>query len=385
MATMMEVIKKQEALDILLKILSIPSVNGKHNEGIMAQFICDYLNKNGIEAKVQYIDHNHGNVIARIQGQEEDKFIIWNGHLDTVPYGDIHQWKTNPEIPVEVNNRVYARGASDMKSGLAAMVYALCEINKRQEKPEKTLYFIGSCDEEKGGLGAEKILDQYDFINKGEFLLIGEPTGGNLGVAQKGCIWLELLIEGKTSHGAYPNEGLNAVEAGFSIISKLKDYITSFNHEILGESTVQITGVEGGIANNMTPDKGRFILDIRVVPDLTLSMIENQLAHIINKFNESRSIKLKCKSKIINSRRAIEIPKNNPWLKKFEDYLLSNGNEPQYIGINYFTDGSILSRENKDLPVLLFGPGEPNVAHKPNEWVDKEKYYEAINTLLNIF
>lgn len=385
MTSMMDIIKKQEALDILIKLLSIHSVNGKDNEGIIAEFICDYLKQNGVEARVQYIDEKHANVIAKIQGQNHDKCIIWNGHLDTVPYGNIDEWTTNPEIPVEVNNKVYARGASDMKSGLSAMIYTLCEINKRQEKPEKTIYFIGTCDEEKGGLGAEKILSEYDFIKDGDLLLIGEPTGCNLGIAQKGCIWIELLIDGKTSHGAYPDEGLNAVEAGFYILNKLKGYITSFNHEILGGSTVQITGVEGGVANNMTPDKCRFILDIRVVPQLTLSMIENELVKIITKFNETRDLKLSYRCNVLNSRIAIETPKNNLWVEKFKGYLSTYENNLKYIGINYFTDGSILARENKNLPVLLFGPGEANVAHKPDEWVDKEKYFKTIDTLLSIF
>ncbi|MEG2017711.1 MAG: M20 family metallopeptidase [Clostridium sp.] len=382
---MMDVIRKQEALDILLDILAIPSVNGKDNEGIIAQFICDYLNKNGVEAEVQYIDETHCNVIAKVQGQQDDRCIIWNGHLDTVPYGNIQEWLANPEVPIEIDNRIYGRGASDMKSGLAAMVYALCQLKKRPEKPEKTIYFIGTCDEEKGGLGAENIINEYDFIKKGELLLIGEPTGCNLGVAQKGCMWIELHIEGKTSHGAYPSEGLNAVEAGFQIINELKNFINSFNHKILGASTVQITGIEGGVANNMTPDKCKFVLDIRVVPQLRLSMIEEKLLHIVEKFNEDRKLKLQYSSKVLNSRIAIEVSNENLWLKKFEEYLLNSGDKPKHIGINYFTDGSILAREDKALPVFLFGPGEPSEAHKPNEWVDKEKYYKAIDTLMNIF
>ena len=75
-----------------------------------------------------------------------------------------------------------------MKSGLAAMVYLLGEIGESGEKPEQTILFLGTCDEEKSGLGAEKILEEID-LSSGSLLLIGEPTGCKLGVAQKGCIW----------------------------------------------------------------------------------------------------------------------------------------------------------------------------------------------------
>ena len=95
--------------------------------------------------------------------------------LDTVPYGNTEEWNTDPSIPVEKNGRIYARGASDMKSGLAAMVYLLGEIGESGEKPEQTILFLGTCDEEKSGLGAEKILEEID-LSSGSLLLIGEPT-----------------------------------------------------------------------------------------------------------------------------------------------------------------------------------------------------------------
>ena len=122
---------------------------------------------------MQYIDDRHANVLAVIPGKS-GKNVIWNGHLDTVPYGDEDEWDAEPSVPAQRDRKIYARGASDMKSGLAAMVYLLGELGKSGEKPEKGIYFWGTCDEEKGGIGAKKILEGRQ-IPDAELLLIGEP------------------------------------------------------------------------------------------------------------------------------------------------------------------------------------------------------------------
>ena len=211
----------KKSIALLKEILAIPSVNGADNEGAVAEFIANYLKEKHIDAFVQQIDETHANIIAKLEGKSSET-VVWNGHLDTVPYGSTEEWNTDPSIPVEKNGRIYARGASDMKSGLAAMVYLLGEIGESGEKPEQTILFLGTCDEEKSGLGAEKILEEID-LSSGSLLLIGEPTGCKLGVAQKGCIWAQLNISGKTSHGAYPEEGYNAVEYGMKIVCRIKN------------------------------------------------------------------------------------------------------------------------------------------------------------------
>ena len=107
--------------EFLNKVLSIGSVNGSDDERILAEFLANYLKACGVNAVVQEIGKKHANVIAMLEGKSEEK-IIWNGHLDTVPYGKISEWSTDPAVPVKKNGCIYARGASDMKSGLAGMV-----------------------------------------------------------------------------------------------------------------------------------------------------------------------------------------------------------------------------------------------------------------------
>ena len=373
----------KKSIALLKEILAIPSVNGADNEGAVAEFIANYLKEKHIDAFVQQIDETHANIIAKLEGKSSET-VVWNGHLDTVPYGSTEEWNTDPSIPVEKNGRIYARGASDMKSGLAAMVYLLGEIGESGEKPEQTILFLGTCDEEKSGLGAEKILEEID-LSSGSLLLIGEPTGCKLGVAQKGCIWAQLNISGKTSHGAYPEEGYNAVEYGMKIVCRIKKWVTEYEHRVLGTATAQVTMIQGGIAPNMTPDFAEILLDIRTVPGISAEDVEKKIKKICREEVEETNGEVKFEVRIKNARRAIEITEEERWLKEFKAYFKQNGAETEEIGINYFTDASILTKKESEIPVLLFGPGEPRLAHKPNEFVELEKYEKYIEILGEIF
>lgn len=373
----------KKSIALLKEILAIPSVNGADNEGAVAEFIANYLKEKHIDAFVQQIDETHANIIAKLEGKSSET-VVWNGHFDTVPYGNTEEWNTDPSIPVEKNGRIYARGASDMKSGLAAMVYLLGEIGESGEKPEQTILFLGTCDEEKSGLGAEKILEEID-LSSGSLLLIGEPTGCKLGVAQKGCIWAQLNISGKTSHGAYPEEGYNAVEYGMKIVCRIKKWVTEYEHRLLGTATAQVTMIQGGIAPNMTPDFAEILLDIRIVPGISAEDVEKKIKKICREEVEETNGEVKFEVRIKNARRAIEIAEEERWLKEFKAYFKQNGAETEEIGINYFTDASILTKKESEIPVLLFGPGEPRLAHKPNEFVELEKYEKYIEILGEIF
>lgn len=366
---------ERDALQLLIDLLEIPSVNSHDDEGGVARFVADYLNAHGVSARVQEIDSRHANVLAFVPGKNPDKTINWNGHLDTVPYGNLDEWETDPAKVTEKDGKLYARGASDMKSGLAAMVYALSHL---EEAPACNIRFMGTCDEEKNGLGAQRILDE-DEMKDGDWLLVGEPTGMKLGVAQKGCLWLEITVKGKTSHGAYPKEGANAIDCGVKIAEAVSSYVSQFSHSLLGNSTGQITMIEGGVANNMTPDVCRIVMDIRMTPGLTAKMVFGA-AEAALKNAQTADPRVSASFKALNDRRAIEISGTHPMSAGLGAILREAGYDGGELGINFFTDASVLDREGIK-QVLLFGPGEPFMAHKPNEYVEIGKYQDAIRIL----
>lgn len=369
--------------ELLETILNIPSVNGVDDEGETARFIYNYLKGCNVDCQVIPIDSTHSDIIAYVKGKS-DEFVIWNGHLDTVPYGKAEEWNSMPGQCMRRDNRYYARGASDMKSGLAAMVYVLGTMNRMGVKPKTNLCFIGTCDEEKGGIGAGKIVME-NMMPQASLLFIGEPTGLELGVAQKGCMWIELIVEGVTSHGAYPWEGVNAVEHGMEIAAEFKRRIGIESHNILGHATAQITKIQGGIAPNMTPDHVEILMDVRIIPGLDPESVLEILKDICRMHFTEPDRRGSCSFRVLNQRKAIEIEEQNPWIGCFDHVLEQMGLSARRVGINYFTDASILTEIQENLPVLLLGPGEPGMAHKPNEYVELEKYVSYIHLLKKVF
>ena len=130
--------EENKAIELLKNVMRIPSVNGQDDEGKAAEYLCDYFRKEGIDASVDRIDSCHANVTAILEGEASGGMVIWNGHLDTVPYGSMEDWHTDPSVPVQKGTRLFGRGASDMKSGLCAMVSALCRYKRSGRRPAYT-------------------------------------------------------------------------------------------------------------------------------------------------------------------------------------------------------------------------------------------------------
>lgn len=364
------------ALDLLKTVLAIPSVNGEHDEGAVADYLAAYLRRCGVEAQVNRIDERRANLVAFIAGKDSAVTELWNGHMDTVPYGSLEQWETDPGVPVESEGRLYARGASDMKSGLCAMVYALSHL---PGKPAHNIRFLASCDEERNGLGAELAVRE-GLVDGCDFMLIGEPTGMRPGIAHKGCLWLKISVTGKTSHGAYPKDGVNAIHYLYMLAQDIIRYVESFVHPLLGSSTAQIDQICGGIAPNMTADSCEAVLDIRMIPGLTADMV---LAHASGQLAlyQAEASALRAVFTLLNHRRAFEIDEEDKTVVSMVRLLQTHGYAGSALGINFFTDASVLARTALDKRVLLFGPGEPAMAHQPNEYVELKQYLDAIEIL----
>ncbi len=363
--------QKKEAINLLLQLLSIESVTEQGGELSLVQFIDQYLQSYGIRSEIQSIQDGRANLIAQIDNRASSEgVVVWNGHIDTVAYGSIDLWKTNPCVPFVANGFIYARGSSDMKSGLVAMLYAITSLWRQGQFPRQSIRFIATCDEEKNGLGARQILES-GYMKDSQVLFIGEPTDNKLGTAQKGCLWIKLGIRGFTAHGAYPEKGNNALEKAYCIWKKLQNTLDTREDPLLGKNTVTMTSLHGGILHNMIPDRSELLLDIRFLPGITILYIVEILEKIIDENNICATIK------VINQR--------NPMHIDSMEKLNTLDKNIEQIGVRYFTDASILTLQNNKIPVILYGPGDPELAHQPNEYVSIENYIESIKFYQNLY
>lgn len=225
------VVKKVERMrDKLARLtkemIRIPTVNPPgENYPEMANLLAKEMEDNGLEVELVKIPREklkelglksqRVNVIGTSKGTSPGFTLHWNGHYDVVPPGA--NWTKKPFEPVEKYGKIYGRGSSDMKSGLAAMVIAAKALKDAEVQLKGDIVISAVPDEETGSAGGMEYLVQKNLI-KGNAAIVGEPTEIEVGIAHKGALWMEVATIGKAAHGSAPHLGINAVEKMAKVI-----------------------------------------------------------------------------------------------------------------------------------------------------------------------
>jgi len=366
---------KQAPAKLLSDMLSIDTQNPPGNEKALAEYIERYLRDVPCEARVQDLGNGRANVTAIRRGRTPGGALLLNGHLDTVPHGDAQNWRTAPAVPAIRNGRLYARGASDMKSGLCAALYAFKAFCVSGKIPAYDVLFAGTADEETGGMGAQALLDS-GFLANAESAVIGEPTGNALGLCAKGTLWLRCALHGRTSHAAYPESGVNAITHAYALANAAERCARGSPHPLLGKATCTITQMESGVKINVVPDACLMALDIRTTPNvahaLLLAAIRAQAAAM-----EAETDGLSITIDVINDRMPVSAAPECAIARALSaSYSAVCGEPIRQMGAAFFSDASVFLRE-KQMDVILFGPGESDEAHRPNESVDLRALTQA--------
>ena len=366
---------------LLTDILNMDTQNPPGNERILADYILRYLDGCSCERSIQELGNGRANVIARIRGRESGQALMLNGHLDTVPNGA--GWHTDPQQTTEKDGRLYARGASDMKSGLAVMLCAFRELAVSGTIPAHDVVFAGTADEESGGAGA-KALAEAGLLKDVETILIGEPTDLGLGLAAKGCLWLHMESKGRTCHGAYPERGVNAIEGLTGLAAIIRGIVSGETHPLLGKATATLTQIKGGIKVNMVPDRAEAMMDLRTLPGTdhqALIVLIRQKTKEWCDANPGLDVRLT----VENNRQPVETRAGSRYAQRMEKLHETLFGEPmKHTGTAFFSDASVFLNY-ADCDVIQFGPGESALAHTPDESVavaDCEKALQMMRALL---
>ncbi len=326
--------------ETLVRLLKIPSVSYEEEE--LAREVLRILEKKGVEGEID----SNGNVVTALQGRE-DKKIIFNAHLDTV----------RGEIQVkDVDGLVYGRGAADMKGGLTGIIEALAVLKDR--KPRYGIYFHGVVREEVDGYGTYSLNKQGV---KADLAIVAEPTRLNIFLGQKGRITLMAKIHGKASHASKPELGVNAILNACEAIRRIYKIRTK-NHIVIGDGRIAVTAISGGKASNIIPDECLITMDRRLTlgetPELALEHVRKALKGLdCRVYREERPT-----------------PYSTPFLidrNPLIDELHGSVREvhPCNFGVSRATtDASFYV--NSGIPAVIFGPGDPNLAHTLTECIE---------------
>jgi succinyl-diaminopimelate desuccinylase len=372
----------KEGVEILQKFVSFKTVNEPGDEKPLAEYIKVLLDDIGLETVLDDLGNNRANVIGRLKGTGERETLLFNGHLDTVPSGDI-EWKHEPYIGHIEDGKIYGRGTADMKGGLAAMLVAVKAIKESGAELKGDFLYTATAGEETDSIGAVKFVNDGGLDEVGA-IIIGEPSSGKINIAEKGAFWVEITTYGKTAHGAFPNEGINAVVHMNAFISEILSYRFKYEENpVVGHPTMNISTIKGGVKTNVVPDRCSITIDMRTVPGMDHNEIIKDFEKLILRLSEEIE-GFKADIRILNNRAAVETKRTHPFIKlaqgTFKE-VFGVDTEPQ--GVNFYTDASIFLPA-KSVPCIFFGPGESSMAHQPNEYITVESFRQTVQYYIKL-
>ncbi len=359
-------IDENEVKELTRQLIRIKSVNPPGEVDECAQFILDWFLSNGIEA-VLVQSSGVSNIVARY-GKKGGRRLLWNGHFDVVPAG--LNWTVDPFEAVEKDGYIFGRGASDMKSGVAAMMVALKVLKENAVDLDGEIEFWGIGDEETGSVnGTRMLLKEHSAEFDGA--VSSEPTDFYIENAQRGLRWIQIKISGSACHAGRPHVGKNAVEHSAKVIDALKNIRFEVSNNIfeehLRQPSLSVTIISGGRQTNIIPEECTLTIDRRMLPGETEASVTAEIQAALDS--------------IITEGFAAELSLVNkgwdPFITEPDDPVVSTiakafqavtGSVPRFRGKGGCTDASHIFHAG--IPVVIIGPGSANESHTADEKVE---------------
>ena len=378
---------EKKSLDLLKTLIGFDTTSFKSNLDLI-KFIENYLNQYKIKSELVYDDtKNKANLFATI-GPNSTGGIVLSGHTDVVPVGN-QKWGTDPFQLIEKDQKLYGRGASDMKSFIALVLSRVPKIIEK--KLSKPIHLAFSYDEEIGCVGVHGLLDLIEKKSiKPEFCIVGEPTSMEVVIGHKGKHAYCVKVDGLSCHSGQAPFGVNAI----NYASKLIAYIDELNKEksINGPfdqdyevpyTTLHTGLINGGTILNIVPNLCEFEFEIRnLATDDPLKLVnkikdytDQKLINDMHKVSSKTGIHFNEK----NNYPALDISADIEPVKKIKELL----NNQKHKKVVYGTEGGLF-KNRFDIPTIVCGPGSIDQAHKPNEYISIEQIKKCSNFLDNL-
>lgn len=271
-----------ELATLLSQLVAIDSVNpdlvpGGAGEGEIARFVARWLEQAGLDVELQPTRGDRPNVIATVKGRRAGKSLMLNAHMDTVGYAGMDR----PLTPVVEGNRLYGRGAWDMKGSLAAMMLAGAAL--AQNPPAGNVILTAVVDEEYASIGTQVVIDRY----RADAAIVTEPTDLSVCVAHKGFVWIEIETRGVAAHGSRPYQGVDAIAKMGPVITGIAELDlrlrNATGHPLLGASSIHSSLIEGGTELSTYPDRCVLQVERRTIPGETVEQVDAEIASIIER------------------------------------------------------------------------------------------------------
>lgn len=340
-----------ELVRLVEELVAIESVNpslvpGGSGERAVAQFVFRWLHAAGIDARIEEAAPGRPNVVGVVRGSGGGRTLLLNAHTDTVGLGGMER----PLEPRVDGNRLYGRGAYDMKGGLAAILLAARQLAGAGLAGDVVVAAVA--DEELGSVGTEALVRTY----RADGAIVPEPTDLAVAVAHRGFVGFEVETRGVAAHGSRPDLGVDAIAAIGPAIVALgeldRQLQAGARHPLLGTASLHCSTIEGGRELSTYPASCVLAGERRTLPGETREGVERELREALGDVEVRAGV----------ARDAYECP---PDAELARLVLEQAGGEP--VGAPFWTDAALLGAAG--IPTVLYGPrGEG--AHADVEWVE---------------
>ncbi|PSP84833.1 hypothetical protein BRC83_04215 [Halobacteriales archaeon QS_1_68_17] len=355
----------ENAVVELRELVGIPSENPPGDEEAVAAYLVDRFEDSPVPFRVEIreIEPGRPNVVARA-GDPDRGSLLLTGHTDVVP-ADPAEWTGDPFELREDDGQLYGRGTADMKGAIAAQLAAAEAYLSTHDAPgEVILAYV--VDEERTGDGTAALVDRG---LRADAAVLGEPTDLGLGLAHFGSVRYTVTVEGRRSHAARPGEGTNAIEGLRQVLDRLRaldDEVRAADHRYLDDQSVTPTVLDSGPGGNVIPARASVVVDWRFHPGpVDPEPFERRLREALAGVSIDGDPATVAFDRIQFTRGA-EIPPDEPIVAAVEGAAADRGRPVEPFGCNYGADTPHLIYDG-GIPTVLFGPGNIDDAHSPDE------------------
>jgi acetylornithine deacetylase len=368
----------------LIRLPSVSSINPAHdlsNRDVI-DALANWFDALGFACEIMPVSDNPEkcNLIAkRGEGQDQsdnnnNTGIVLSGHTDTVPY-DLSGWDTDPFTLTRKNDCYYGLGTADMKSFFPIILEALERL--ADTKFSNPITIVATADEESTMSGA-RLIQEHNKVS-GRYCIIGEPTGLKPIYTHKGIIIEEIQILGRSGHSSDPNLGNSALEGMHDVITALRAWRDELQSEFINEDfkipvpTMNFGRIQGGDSPNRICASCELSLDLRMLPGMKLEELNKRLRNIVRDTLAASGLNVEFNA-MFNGIPPMQTPRNSEIIRLSEQ-LTNNVSESVAFG----TEGPFYN--DMGIETVILGPGDIDVAHQPNEYLQINRIEPMITIL----
>jgi acetylornithine deacetylase len=353
--------------ELLTRLVEIDSVNpslvpGAAGEREIAAFVAAWAKDCGLAVEVLERTPGRPSVLVRTTRGRSGRRLMLCGHLDTVGFGETSKSYVD-------GDRLYGRGAYDMKAGLAAALIACRDANVDSLAGEVVVACVA--DEEYASVGVQEALT----VLSADAAIVCEPTESTVAVAHKGFVWTEIEVVGQAAHGSRPHLGVDAIMRTGPVLvalDRLNAALRGREHPRLGPGTLHASLISGGREESTVPDRCVLTIERRTLPGESVADVERDVAELLASCR-AEDDSLVASARTTLSREPFETAEDSPIVS-----VLAEVSGAEITGVSYWADSAFIAAAG--IPTVLFGPAGDG-AHAAVEWVSISHTVRCAETL----